>query len=82
MTDHAVVIAGGGPTGLMLLASGRWRRRRRRRRKTHQPRGRRVASRWHAVPSCRDTPVACGKPPGRAARVSGANEKARKARRG
>jgi hypothetical protein len=24
MTEHAVVIAGGGPTGLMLLASCRW----------------------------------------------------------
>ena len=79
MTDHAVVIAGGGPTGLMLLASGRWQRRRR---TTRQPGGRRVASRWSAVPSCRDTPVACGKPPGRAARVSGANGEAREARRG
>jgi len=63
MTDHAVAIVGGGPIGLMLLASGRWQRRRRRR-TTHQPRGRRVASRWPVVPSCRDTPVACGKPPG------------------
>jgi hypothetical protein len=24
MTEHAVVLAGGGPTGLMLLASRRW----------------------------------------------------------
>jgi hypothetical protein len=24
MTDHAVAIAGAGPTGLMLLASWRW----------------------------------------------------------
>jgi hypothetical protein len=24
MTDHAVVLAGAGPTGLMLLASCRW----------------------------------------------------------
>ncbi len=24
MTDHAVAIAGAGPTGLMLLASCRW----------------------------------------------------------
>jgi NADH dehydrogenase FAD-containing subunit len=23
-TDHAVVIAGGGPTGLMLAANSRW----------------------------------------------------------
>jgi hypothetical protein len=81
MTDHAVVIAGGVPTGLMLLASGRWQRRRRRR-TTHQPRGSTGREPVVCRPECRDTPVACGKPPGRAARVSRANEKAREARRG
>ena len=34
------------------------------RRTTHQPRGRRAARRWSAVPSYSDTPGACGKPLG------------------
>ena len=52
MTEHAVVIAGGGPTGLMLageLALGGGRRRHRR--TTRQPGARRVASRRPATPA-------------------------------
>ena len=67
MTDHAVVIAGGGPTGLMLLASGRWQRRRRCR-ATHQPPGstgreplvRRPERSRHAR-GFRQAPGSCGK---------------------
>jgi len=68
MTDHAVVIAGGGPTGLMLLASGRWQRRRRRRRTTHQPGGRRGSEPVVCRPELsrharglRQAPGSCGK---------------------
>lgn len=58
-TNHAVAIAGAGPTGLMERC--RCRSRSCHRRTTHQARGPRVARCRSAVPSCRDTPGLCGK---------------------